>query len=90
MQLYVQSRCLPEPRSVIGIHQSVSKDSGSLMQPQSDQLIWRCSGFGVSTHHPLNDPGNISEIESVVRLQWCGQQLRAYLIVDVNGAFHNC
>ena len=37
----------------------------------------------------LEDLGQVSEVEGVMRFGWCGQQLLAYAQVHLNAAFHH-
>ena len=81
---------LPEPLHVLRIHQAVSKHPVCLMQPQQGHLPGLGGGFGVSPHDPLNDPGDVPEVEGVVGLGWGGQQLLPDLVVHLNCAVHHC
>ena len=60
------------------------------MQPQQGHLPGLSGGFGVSPHDPLNDPGNVPQVEGVVGLGGGGQQLLPDLVVHLNCAVHHC
>mmetsp|Transcript_150542 Transcript_150542/g.484029 ORF Transcript_150542/g.484029 Transcript_150542/m.484029 type:complete len:317 (+) Transcript_150542:5341-6291(+) len=75
-----------EPVFVLVTNQPVAEDSREFMvpQPRPSFRIRHMHGF----HHEqaLEDLGNITQVEGVVRPRWCRQQLFATLVVQLDGA----
>lgn len=59
---------LLEPCSILWIDQSVSKHAVRFMQPQQGDVARLSGGLGVSPHDPLDDSGDIPQVEGVVGL----------------------
>ena len=60
---------------VIRINQSVVEDTVHLVHPKADQLLGLCHAGAGHQKHPTNDTGKVTQVEDVVRLGRCGEEL---------------
>mmetsp|Transcript_3151 Transcript_3151/g.13663 ORF Transcript_3151/g.13663 Transcript_3151/m.13663 type:complete len:966 (+) Transcript_3151:6936-9833(+) len=79
---------IAEPLPVLVVHHPVLEDPQVLVHPQAVQLIPVLGDHArVSAEQALEHPGEISQVERVVRLGGRREQISSHRVVDVNGGF---
>ena len=63
--------------TVFSGYEAVVKDSRHLVHPQSGKCLPCSTGSGGGHHQPLEHFAEITQVEGVVALCWCRQQLLA-------------
>ena len=74
---------LPYPECV-----PVCNDSAALMFPKVHEVFFSCDHWGNGVEHPLPDARQITQVENVVELGWCGQHFD--LEIYQNEGEHSC
>ena len=74
---------------VFRINQSVVEDTVHLMHPKADQLLSLCHAGAGHQKHPTNDAGEVTQVEDVVWLGRCGEELGDWILVHIHGGSHH-
>ena len=74
---------------VFWINQSVVEDTVHLVHPKADQLLSLCHAGAGHKKHPTNDAGEVTQVEDVVWLGRCGEELGDWVLVHIHGGRHH-
>ena len=70
---------------ILIVNHTITKHSIILMDPESEKIFWCYHFLFVSCTDALEDFGNVSQVERVVRFAWCWSQVRCHAVEDVLG-----